>query len=83
MGCPFWKRDAALGEHRCTSEIGTIDADPCNWYQDDEGSDHFDTDCNEAFCLNDPTEEAERKDMKFCCYCGKPLVFNLFDYDEG
>jgi hypothetical protein len=41
----------------------------CVWAQDDDGI--WLTDCENAFTLNDgaPSEN----DMKFCCYCGKPL----------
>ena len=40
----------------------------CRWSQDDEGS--YDTDCGEKFTFIDDGPDG----MKFCCYCGKPLI---------
>jgi hypothetical protein len=45
--------------------------DTCTWHED-ENDGCWDTDCGEAFVLNDGTPESNH--MKFCCYCGKPLV---------
>ena len=45
----------------------------CNWAQDDEGSEVWHPSCGRGmFSLT----EGGPKDngMKFCCYCGKPLV---------
>jgi len=44
----------------------------CAWHGDAAGSDHWETDCHNAFVLNDGTPADNR--MKFCCYCGRPLV---------
>ena len=44
----------------------------CTWHGDGDGSDCWETDCHNAFRL----EEGSPADngMKFCCYCGRPLV---------
>lgn len=47
--------------------------DACKWtLADDPDCDAWDTDCGQLFVLNEggPTENL----MRFCCYCGKPLV---------
>jgi len=44
----------------------------CTWVQDDDNSDAWGTQCRRMFLLIDGTPEDNR--MKFCCYCGKPLV---------
>ena len=44
----------------------------CEWSQDDEDSGKWDTSCRNSFWIDNgiPSENH----MKFCCYCGKPLV---------
>lgn len=42
----------------------------CMWETDDDGISH--TACGEAFALDSGTPAENR--MRFCCYCGKPLV---------
>jgi hypothetical protein len=46
----------------------------CAWTDDGEA---WATGCGQLFCLNDggPTEN----DMRWCCFCGKPLVEVPFD----
>ena len=41
----------------------------CNWYQDEEDSSAFSSDCGVQFTFNEgmPSENY----MKFCCKCGK------------
>ncbi len=44
----------------------------CGWMPEEEDSNWFQTDCGEIFILEDapPID----KSIKFCCYCGKPLI---------
>lgn len=48
-------------------------SDICMWSDDDDGT--FFTDCGNAFVLNEGIPSDHK--MKFCCYCGKPLVENI------
>ena len=41
----------------------------CHWVYDSD-ADMYETDCGEAFCLNEKDDK-----IKFCCYCGKVLSF--------
>lgn len=47
---------------------------PCRWTQDDDGAAVWTASCQGNLCFefNDggPTEN----NMKFCCYCGHPLL---------
>ena len=45
-------------------------AEECRWVEDDEAI--WNTDCDNEFVFIDsgPKENS----MRFCCYCGKPLV---------
>ena len=44
----------------------------CVWWQLGQDSDLWRTDCHEEFFLASDTPEDNG--MKFCCFCGKPLV---------
>ncbi|MDD5084168.1 MAG: hypothetical protein PHT88_04575 [Candidatus Moranbacteria bacterium] len=46
----------------------------CCWRQEDdwENADVYNTACGDSFCLVEATPEANG--MRFCCYCGKPLI---------
>tara|TARA_R110000868_G_scaffold199913_3_gene447048 strand:+ start:475 stop:651 length:177 start_codon:yes stop_codon:yes gene_type:complete len=48
-------------------------ADNCIWAEAGDGVWH--PECGGAFILNDGTPE--ENGMKFCCYCGSPLVQQL------
>lgn len=50
----------------------------CNWIYD-EACERWLTSCNHAFVLNCGTPKDN--DMKFCPYCGKPLVENKENED--
>lgn len=54
-------------------------AEVCHWKQEDDfdASDCWNSDCGHAFCLNEGAQPEEHG-MKFCCFCGKPLVGVLF-----
>lgn len=43
----------------------------CMWQQDSEGSDLWQTQCHQAFTINDgnPSDNS----MAFCCFCGRRL----------
>lgn len=45
----------------------------CHWDEDDTGV--WATDCRHEFEINEGTPDDNG--MKFCCYCGKPLVQRL------
>ena len=45
--------------------------DYCEWTEDDDGD--WTTDCGQMFAFLTEHGPAENG-MKFCCYCGKPLV---------
>ena len=42
----------------------------CHWTEDSDGD--YDTDCDQEFCIFGGTPK--ENGMRFCCYCGKPLV---------
>lgn len=50
----------------------------CNWAQEDD-NEAWDTDCGNRFILNDGAPSDN--DMKFCCYCGKPLTETPYEYE--
>lgn len=50
----------------------------CKWKEDNDGC--WWTDCGQGFVLADGTPK--ENDMKFCCYCGKPLEEKLFKWPE-
>ena len=55
-------------------------AESCIWSQEDEASEGWETDCGHNFELNDGTPE--ENNMKFCCYCGKLLITELYMEDK-
>ncbi len=42
----------------------------CAWTEDEDGT--YQTNCGQAFQFIDGTPDENL--MKFCCYCGQPLV---------
>lgn len=60
----------------------TTTSDDCTWTQDaswDGGP--WDTSCGNAFEINEGKPSDNH--MKFCCYCGKPLIENVYvDSDD-
>ena len=44
----------------------------CNWVQDGEGEQGWDTGCGNRFMLNEGNPSENK--MKFCCYCGNHLI---------
>jgi hypothetical protein len=42
----------------------------CEWYQDEEGL--YETSCGHYFEVTSGSATENR--MKFCCYCGQPMV---------
>lgn len=53
------------------SKKGEKKSKTCEWSYD-ETMDAYETDCDQAFCVNEGTPK--ENDMRFCCYCGKKLV---------
>jgi hypothetical protein len=50
----------------------------CAWNQDgDEEGDTYGTGCGNYFVINEGTPADN--DMKFCCYCGKPIRQSLIE----
>ena len=56
--------------------------DECRWRQHDtwECCALWDTDCGETFVINEDTPA--ENDMRFCCFCGKPLRQVLAQIDD-
>lgn len=51
----------------------------CKWIEDeDDGA--WDTSCGKRFLITEGTPE--ENGMKFCCYCGKPLVSHTFEWRD-
>jgi len=52
---------------------------PCVWEEDCDGN--WETSCDQTFCLDHgcPSENG----MKYCCYCGKPLVEKRYAEEDG
>lgn len=48
----------------------------CNWHQEDDEYGSYETDCGQAFVLNEGTPE--ENGFKHCCYCSKLLVGHPF-----
>ena len=48
----------------------------CNWNQYDDEYSSYETDCGQSFVLNEGTPGDNG--LKFCCYCGKPLIGHEF-----
>lgn len=49
----------------------------CHWSQDGEDSDTWATQCSHYFTLIEGTPGDNH--MRFCCYCGRPLVQLVFE----
>jgi hypothetical protein len=47
-----------------------MSADACTWSGEEDGS-SWSTSCRRAFWLEDGTPS--ENEMRFCCFCGKPL----------
>ena len=60
-------------------ELAEIENSTCNWYQNEEDSSDFSSDCGVQFTFNEgiPSENY----MKFCCKCGKKLIEHKYDVD--
>ena len=53
----------------------------CEWEQEDEYHEAFDTDCGEVFSVtSDPHNLGDW--AKFCIYCGKPLKVKIWEHPE-
>lgn len=48
----------------------------CTWSQEDKDSDGWETDCGYNFEVYEGTPA--ENNMKFCCYCGKRLITELY-----
>ena len=62
---------------------GHTDDEPrriCTWSQWAEYEDTYSTECGNDFELTSGT--LEKNDMKFCCFCGKPLVVQYVVGDD-
>ena len=55
----------------------------CNWAQYDDEYGSWETNCGQAFVLDEGTPSENT--MKFCCYCGRPLTETPYveDNDNG
>ena len=50
----------------------------CEWWQDDEDSDTYETSCKHMFVM---ASEPPHDWMKFCCFCGKTAVINQWEQE--
>jgi hypothetical protein len=55
--------------------------DKCEWAQEDESSDAWDTGCGRTFLINDGTPS--ENDMCYCCFCGKTLIGVPFEQEDN
>lgn len=53
----------------------------CEWAQEDESSDAWDTSCGHTFLINDGTPS--ENDMCYCCFCGKTLIGVPFEQENS
>lgn len=51
----------------------------CTWKEDWEGT--WETGCKNMWVFNEGTPE--ENNMRFCCYCGKPLKQSIYVEDGG
>lgn len=51
--------------------------DSCTWTLEDPSDGAWGTECNNIFSLEDGTPSENR--MRFCCFCGRPLLEQIFD----
>ena len=54
--------------------------DACNWHQDGEDCDTWQTGCGHYFTINDGTPMDN--DFRHCCFCGKPLAQHPHEVDH-
>jgi chromosome segregation ATPase len=52
----------------------------CNWHQDGEDCDTWQTDCGHYFCINEGTPV--ENEFKYCAFCGKPLAQYPYTEEE-
>lgn len=52
----------------------------CVWHNDPETDSTWETGCGNLFILNDGTPAENR--MRFCCYCGRPLVTDVVTAED-
>jgi hypothetical protein len=55
--------------------------DKCEWAQEDESSDAWDTGCGRTFLINDGTPP--ENGMCYCCFCGKTLIGVPFEQENS
>jgi hypothetical protein len=58
-------------QDRLFKALGNEGPKTCEWKQDENGA--WWTDCGNGFEFNNEGSPKDNK-MKFCCYCGKPLI---------
>jgi hypothetical protein len=49
----------------------------CNWHQDDEGSDVWQTECGHYMTIIEGTPA--ENEFKYCCYCGCEIVEHVHE----
>lgn len=59
----------------------TITRDGCQWAQDGEDSDIWASKCGYYFIINE--DWPSYNNMRFCCFCGRPLVESPHGYDAA
>lgn len=76
----FDKMGSLANQHGWDSPAALLEALPnllaklekCTWFQEDEGSDIWVSDCGGLFTLNEGSPADN--DLKYCCWCGKSIV---------
>lgn len=53
-------------------------SEKCIWRENEDG--YYETGCDNAFIIESGTPEDNH--MAFCCYCGKPLESQNYEWDE-
>jgi hypothetical protein len=72
------QRFAALCAALCAA---LAQPDKCEWAQEDESSDAWDTGCGRTFLINDGTPP--ENGMRYCCFCGKTLIGVPFEQENS
>jgi hypothetical protein len=70
-------------EHAARAALRALLAQPdkCEWAQEDESSDAWDTGCGSTFLINDGTPS--ENGMRYCCFCGKTLIGVPFEQEDN
>lgn len=71
-------RAGSRGTDRVLRVVGAGMSEKCIWRENEDG--YYETGCDNAFIIESGTPEDNH--MAFCCYCGKPLESQNYEWDE-